>query len=242
MPEERVFQFDVGAEVDRYFDDSSLSSGAEPRIVILMGGPAVGKTTIRKQRFATGYVLVDAAEVFLSLSRGDYFDFPGPFGELLDVIGPLVARRAITERRHIVTELIGSQFELTKDLIEAMRAIGYRAEMQAIICDIEEAQRRNLSRGNDNISAYYAELYQRRWLTEAATKLSETIEHPMTNQDHKPLFPTNPPPEGPKITKEEQYQRALVLEEMLKLEDEGKRDSAEWRMLLERLDQIAHRN
>lgn len=169
MPEEQTSQFDVGAEIDRYFDGSSLSNGAEPRIVILMGGPATGKTSIRKQHFSTGYILVDAAEVFLRLSHGEYFDFPGPFHELLDVIGPLIARRAITERRHIVTELIGSEFETTKALIEAMRAIGYRVDVQAITCDIEEAQRRNLSRSDDNISAYYAEQYQLSWLQDAAT-------------------------------------------------------------------------
>ncbi len=168
MPEERVFQFDISAEIDRYFDDSSLSNGTQPRIVILMGGPAAGKTTVRKQRFSSGYVLVDAAEVFLSLSRGEYFDFPGPFAEFLDVIGPIIASQAIDERRHIVTELIGSDFEPTKALIDAMRAIGNGVEMQGITCDIEEAQRRNLNRGDDNISAYYAEHYQRAWLHEAA--------------------------------------------------------------------------
>jgi chloramphenicol 3-O-phosphotransferase len=168
MPDERVFQVDVGAEIDRYFDESSSSNGAEPRIVILMGGVAAGKTTIRKQRFSTGYVLVDAADVFLGLSRGEYFDFPGPFEQALDAIGPLIARRAITERRHIVTELIGSEFEPTKALIEAMRSIGYRVEIQAITCDMEEAQRRNLERGDDNISAYYTEHYQRAWLHDAA--------------------------------------------------------------------------
>jgi chloramphenicol 3-O-phosphotransferase len=168
MTQTANFQIEIGAEMDRYFDDSSLSNGAEPRIVILMGGPAAGKTTIRKQHYSTGYVLVDAAEIFLNLSRGEYFDFPGPFDEMLAVMGPLIARRAITERRHIVTELIGSEFETTKALIEAMRAIGYRVEMHAITCDLEEAQRRNLSRGDDNISAYYAEHYQRDWLHEAA--------------------------------------------------------------------------
>jgi len=168
MPENRVFQFDVDAEIDRYFDDSSLPNGAQPRIVILMGGPAAGKTTIRLRRFSTGYVLVDAAEVFLGLSRGEYFDFPGPFEQMLDIIGSLIARRAITERRHIVTELIGSEFEPTKALIDAMLAVGYHIDVQAITCDIEEAERRNMSRSDDNISAYYAEHYQREWLHDAA--------------------------------------------------------------------------
>jgi len=168
MPKEKVSQFDIGAEVDRYFDDSSSSNGSEPRVVILMGGPAAGKTTIRKQNFSTGYVLVDAAEIFLNLSRGEYFDFPGPFEELFAIIGPLIARQAINERRHIITELIGSDFEPTKALIEAIQAIGYRVEVQAITCDPDEAQRRNLNRGDDDISAYYAEHYQRTWLQDAA--------------------------------------------------------------------------
>ncbi|SRR6266446_907757 len=175
MPNERVFEFDIGAEIDRYFDDSSLPNGADPRIVILMGGPAGGKTTIRKQRYSTGYVLVDAAEIFLSLSRGEFFPFPEAFEEPMQIIGGLVAQRAISERRHIVTELIGSEFEPTEALIDAMFAIGYRIDVQAITCDIEEAQRRNLSRGDDCISAYYAEPYQRAWLHDAAVAPSKGL-------------------------------------------------------------------
>jgi hypothetical protein len=133
-----------------------------------LGGPAGGKTTIRKQKYSTGYVLVDSAEIFLSLSRGYFFPFPDAFEEPMQMIGSLVADRAVSERRHIVTEIIGSDFEPTKALIDAMRAIGYQVDIQAITCDIEEAQRRNLSRGDDCISAYFAEPYQRAWLQEAA--------------------------------------------------------------------------
>src|SRR5437899_503582 len=106
MPSERGIQFDIASEVDRYFDDSSLRRGVEPRIVILTGGTGAGKTTIRKERFSTGYVLVDAAEIFLSLGRGKYFAFPDGLEQPMEIIGRLVARRAIFERRHIVTELI----------------------------------------------------------------------------------------------------------------------------------------
>jgi hypothetical protein len=111
---------------------------------------------------------MDAAEIFLSLSRGGYFPFPEAFEEPMQIIGGLIAKRAISERRHIVTELIGSEFEPTTALIDAMLAIGYQIEVQAITCDNEEAQRRNLGRSNDCISAYYAEPYQRAWLLDAA--------------------------------------------------------------------------
>lgn len=174
MPEERIFDFDLATEVDRYFDDASLAHGAQPHIIILMGGPAAGKTTIRKQRYTIGYVVVDASEVFLSLSRGEDFDFPGPFEDMMNLIGPLIADRAIQERRHIVTELIGADFEPTKALIDAMVAIGYHIDFQMITCDLDEAQRRNLNREDNSISAYYTEPYQRAWLQEAATSALDT--------------------------------------------------------------------
>ena len=170
MAHEGAFQFDIQAEVDRYFDDSSCTDEESPRIVVLMGGTGSGKTTIRKERFSRGYVLVDAAEIFLSLSRGEFFPFPDAFEQPMDVIGGLVARRAISERRNIVTELIGAEIEAIKELIEAMRGIDYVVSAQFIDCDIEEAWRRNLARGDDNISCYYAEPYQLRWLLEAAGK------------------------------------------------------------------------
>jgi hypothetical protein len=78
MPGERTLNIDVGAEIDPYFDDSSVAVNAAPCIVLLMGGVAVGKTTIRRERYGTGYVVVDAVDIFISLSRGDYLPFPGP--------------------------------------------------------------------------------------------------------------------------------------------------------------------
>lgn len=168
---EQTAQFDLAEEVDRFFDDSSLSHGEQPRMVILMGGVASGKTTIRKKHFSTGYVLVDAAEIFLGLSRGKHFPFPKAFEEPMEAIGSRIARRAISERRHIVTEVIGAEHEPIEALVNAMHAIGYKIDAQAVTCDVEEAERRNLHRDDDSISAYYAEPYQRRWLITAATEV-----------------------------------------------------------------------
>ncbi len=173
MQNEHVFEFNIGAEINRYFDDSSLPDGADSRIVIFMGGVACGKTTLRKQRYSTGFVLVDAAEIFLNLSRGSFFPFPEAFEEPMQIIGSIVAKRAIAERRHIVTELIGAELQPAKDLIDAMLAIDYKVDLQAITCDVKEAQRRNLNRSDDCISAYYAESFQREWLREAAVAESK---------------------------------------------------------------------
>lgn len=175
MSNERVSLFDIGAEIARCFDDSSIPRGEEPRIVILMGGIASGKTTIRKERYSTGYVVVDAADIFLSLSRGGVYPFPEAFVQPMELIGDAVARRAVSERRHIVMESTGMEFEPTQALIETMTAIGYRVSVQAVVCDIEEAWRRNTSRGNDDISCYYAEPFHRRWLLEAAKAALERL-------------------------------------------------------------------
>jgi hypothetical protein len=100
----------------------------KPVAVVLMGRVAAGKTTMRKQRFSTGYVLVDAADIFLSLSRGEVLPFPAPLQEPVGLIGRLVAKRALSERR-------------------------------------------NESRGGDDISAYYAEPFQRAWIIDACNEL-----------------------------------------------------------------------
>ena len=76
MTEERYIKVDLNAEVKSYFDVTSESKGKKPVLEIVMGCPAVGKTTLRKQKFSKGYVLVDAADVFIRLSKGQSLDFP----------------------------------------------------------------------------------------------------------------------------------------------------------------------
>jgi hypothetical protein len=63
--------FDVTAECDRYFEDTSVPSTGDPVAVIFMGGVGAGKTTLRKQQYSKGYVLIDAADIFITLSRGN---------------------------------------------------------------------------------------------------------------------------------------------------------------------------
>lgn len=114
-------------------------------------------------------MLVDAAGIFLNLSRGKYYPFPEAFEAQMEIIGGMIAHRAILERRHIVTELIGKDMEPTQALLLAMKNLGYLLDLQAVVCEEKEARRRNNSRGDDCISAYYAEKYQRKWLLEAAS-------------------------------------------------------------------------
>ena len=168
MSEEKVFYFNVTDEVERYFDGSSVPEDGPPKFVLLCGGVCAGKTTIRKQQYSHGYVLIDAAEIFLCLSRGKYYDFGAAFEEPLELIGSYVARKAVSERRNIVTEMICGSQENLRAVFEAMKAIGYKIDIVYVHCELEEAMRRNLERGDDNISAAYTEPYHQRWILKAA--------------------------------------------------------------------------
>jgi guanosine-3',5'-bis(diphosphate) 3'-pyrophosphohydrolase len=167
-----AWRLDIDAEVDRFFDDSSLPADGQPVAVIISGGVCAGKTTIRKQKYSTGYVLIDASEIFLNLSRGEYMPFPEALQEPMNLIGGLVAWRALSGRRNIVTEIIGAEVEPVQQLIDALRSIGYSVQGAVITCDVEEALRRNESRGGDDISAYYAEPFQRAWIVEVCAELA----------------------------------------------------------------------
>lgn len=162
-----VVRVDVDAEIDRLFDESSVPVD-QPTAVILMGGVAAGKTCFRMDNFSRGFVLIDAAEIFHHLCRdiAGMLRFPGDLIEPLDFIGWSVARRAISEKRNIVTEIIGADGDSVVKLLSVLKEVGYRVEVSAMDCDLKEAKRRDATRG-DSISAYYAEPFQIRWITEA---------------------------------------------------------------------------
>ncbi len=115
-----------------------------------------------------GYVLVDAADIFIRLSKGLSLDFPEDLEEPMEIVGTMIAGRAVAERRNIVTELIGADYDATVKLIEAMRSIGYKISVNGVSCDLEEAQRRNLARSDKDVSCYFSEEFQRKWLIAAA--------------------------------------------------------------------------
>jgi hypothetical protein len=122
MTDERCIKIDIGAEVKSYFDVSSASHGGTPDFAIVMGGPAVGKTTLRKQKFSKAYVLVVAADIFIRLSKGLSLDFPEDLEEPMEIFGKMIAGRAVAERRNIVTELIGADYDATVELKEDSRS------------------------------------------------------------------------------------------------------------------------
>ncbi|MDB2526313.1 hypothetical protein N9X53_06465 [Mariniblastus sp.] len=166
MVEDSKNEIDIDAEVDRFFDGDS-----RPQLVIICGGVCAGKTTLRRKRYSKGFVVLDAAEIFLSLSRGEYFEFPTAFEEPLEQIGQLVAINAAYERRNIVTEVIPMKVELDS-IFDAMTKLGYNVEVVKLDCDPQVGWQRNVNRSDDNISAVFTETFHERWLIGAAEMLT----------------------------------------------------------------------
>jgi len=169
---------DTQAETNRFFDDSSISTNQQPQAVVITGGVAAGKTTMRREKYSKGYVVLDACEIFLNLCRGQYQDFPGKLEEQMELIGNSVARRIFHERRNFVTEIIGADYDSVKQLIGAIIEAGYKADVVYVDCDPVIAFDRALKRANalenevkqakgkisDCVSAYYTEYLHYRWI------------------------------------------------------------------------------
>jgi hypothetical protein len=174
MTSTRIFEFNVPAEIERLFHDAS-AAGNPPKAVILMGGVATGKTTLRKQQFSTGYVLIDAGEIFLNLSRGEFLPFPGPLEPAMEAVGCGLTERALSGRHNIVTEIIGADQQLVDQLITSLQNLSYRVEIAQLTCSPEEAVNRNRTRRvEESISAYYSEAIHSRWISEISAQLCTT--------------------------------------------------------------------
>ena len=159
-------------DINRFFDDSSKKSRKRPTFTIIMGGVCVGKTQLRKEGYSDGYVTIDAAEIFLSLCHGEDLDFPSIHEKAMEKLGSSIALRAFTEKRNIVTEIIGANLEEMTSLIDAIESAGYKLILIPLIGDIAETWTRNVNRGIDNISAYYCEPYHIKWIHSALRRKS----------------------------------------------------------------------
>ncbi len=143
----------------------------KPEFVLIFGGVCSGKTTHRKNKYSEGYTILDASDIFIELSKGAYYDFPSHLETQMEQIGLRLVSEALSSKRNIVTEIIGADYEIVKGLIDLMKTAGYDTKIDYIECSMYEAWQRNISRGNDTISAYYCEPYHIRWLSESALAL-----------------------------------------------------------------------
>jgi len=132
-------------------------------LVVVMGGVCSGKTTHRKEKYVDGYHHIDAGEIFIELSKGEYYDFPSHLEKEMNDIGLQRMANAIVNKKNIVLELIGAEEQVINILMQEAKKINYEAKIDFMQCDPNIAWQRNLDRGNDNISAHFCEPYHIRW-------------------------------------------------------------------------------
>jgi len=149
-------------------DNIEVIKNEKPEIIIIMGGVCSGKTTLRKNKYANGYANIDAGEIFIELSKGEYYDFPSHLEEKMNQIGIEKMRESILGKKNIVLEIIGAEYESVKELIDLAEKISYSNKVDYLECDMDEAWQRNINRGNDNISAHFCEPYHIMWFREVA--------------------------------------------------------------------------
>lgn len=145
-------------EVAQSFLERGVSD-ASPKFVIFMGGIGAGKTTLRRQQFAEGYVHFDFGEIYLAFKKAFGKDHPR-LQEYVAVATDMILRESIDSKKNIVIEIVGDNYDAIKPVIEKMRGIGYEISVQGITCDIEEAYKRHLKAAAedwDYFSAYYSQ-------------------------------------------------------------------------------------
>ncbi|MGH8130613.1 MAG: zeta toxin family protein [Steroidobacteraceae bacterium] len=152
--------------LEHWFRYDNRSS--KPEFALITGTGVCGKTRLRHEQFAKSHVNVDAGDIFRRLEGDRILDFPGEHREIIDKVGRVIAKTAISGKLNIVTEVHHLELDSHRALIDAMTGAGYKVNVVVLECEWEEAQRRNLARGPHNISAYYTDEFNVKWLVAAA--------------------------------------------------------------------------
>ena len=148
------------ADAIRPFMESAIA-GEPPKFVVLMGGVAAGKTTIRKAQYASDYTNFEYGEVYVAIEKAFGKDHPR-LGEYGLFASNLILGDSLENRKNIVIEIIGG--EETKDsliaVIDAMRGRGYDIAITPVIADVVESYQRHLKAVDndpDYISSHFTE-------------------------------------------------------------------------------------
>jgi len=148
---------------------STPKDDKKPELIVITGGVCSGKTTHRKIKYSNDeYSNIDAGEIFIQLSNGAYYDFPSHLENQMLKIGFDKMRESMKEKKNIVIEIIGSNYESVEELFTWSEKINYSCLVEFIDCDFAESWQRNVNRSDDNISAYYCEPYHIAWFKQAA--------------------------------------------------------------------------
>src|SRR3989344_912993 len=98
---------------------------ADPKMVLVMGGVASGKTTIRRQKFNIGYVNFEYGEIYTAVKHAVGADHPR-LRVYVNFICDSILQDALTEKKNLAVEIIGDEYEKLAPVIERMKRIGYK--------------------------------------------------------------------------------------------------------------------
>lgn len=153
----------------KLFNKPESTSEKTPELILVMGGVCTGKTTHRRTKYnSEDYIHIDAGELFLDLSQGEYYDFPSHLEAEMNYIGLEKCYEAIVNKANIVLEIIGSDKEGIDNLVEFAKQLNYTVNVDFLDCELEVAMQRNENRTFETISAYYCEPYHFYWFKKAA--------------------------------------------------------------------------
>lgn len=145
-------------EIAKPFWENGLSENP-PKLVVFMGGVGSGKTTIRKQQFASGYVHFDFGEIYTSIKKNIGEDNP-KLTSYTALASDMILRESIENKKNIVIEIIGEREDLITPVINKMKEIGYDVSINAITVDPVEAYKRHLKaveEDKDYLSAHFTQ-------------------------------------------------------------------------------------
>jgi hypothetical protein len=170
-----MLSFKLDEELAKYFNASSICRGGELNFALFTGGVGAGKTTVRHQKCGKDYVHLDAAEIFANFAKGKTYEFPTAFEEPLELIGDLIAKQAIEQKRNIAMEVIGNSLEDSRALIDAMKSVGYKVHLANIQCDPVESYKRHINAVQTDVnyvSAFHTQRFHYKWILNAVKEIN----------------------------------------------------------------------
>jgi hypothetical protein len=147
----------VGNIAKSFFE--KIPSSNPPKLIILMGGIGAGKTTMRRAEFGKDYVNLDFGEIDTAIRNFMGKDHPRLIEYSL-LASDIILKECILEKKNIVIEIIGDNYDQIAPVITKMKEVGYEVQLRPIISDLEEALKRHLQASKEDknyISAYYTQ-------------------------------------------------------------------------------------
>lgn len=131
--------------------------GNPPTFVIVTGGVGVGKTTIRRQRYAEGYVHFDFGEILTAVIKEFGKENPDLVA-YVDIACKSIIKECLEKRYNVVIEIIGDKEEIFTPVIKKFEAMGYKSDFAYVDCDPKTACLRHMKavqEDPDYQTAYY---------------------------------------------------------------------------------------